>query len=70
MTHLVLFALELLSKALLRQLIFRRNYLKTPFVLVVVQLLSPVWLFLTSWIAAHQAPLSHYLPEFAQTHIH
>ena len=63
---LELFALELLSKALLRQLVFRRHYLRTPFV-VVVQLLSPVWLFLTPWTAAHQAPLSHYLPEFAQT---
>ena len=66
---LELFALELLSKALLRQLIFRRNYLRTPFV-VVVQLLSPVWLFLTPWTAAHQAQRSHYLPEFAQIHIH
>ena len=48
---LELFALELLSKALLGQLIFSRNYLKTPFV-VGVQLLGPVWLFSTPGTAA------------------
>ena len=48
---LELFALELLSKALLRQLIFRRNYLKTPLA-VTVQLLGPVRLFSTPWAAA------------------
>ena len=30
---------------------------KNHFVVIVVQLLSPVWLFVTPWIAAHQAPL-------------
>ena len=38
--------------------------------IIVVQLLSCVWFFaILAWIAARQAPL-HYLPEFAQTHIH
>ena len=37
----------------------------------VVQLLSHVRLFETSWTAARQASLSFsYLPEFAQTHVH
>ena len=36
---------------------------------VVVQLLSCVQLFETTWTAAHQAFL-HYLPEFAQTYVH
>ena len=36
-----------------------------------VQSLSPVWLFATPWIAAHQASLSHHqLPEFTLTHVH
>ena len=30
---------------------------KNHFVVIVVQLLSPVWLFVTPWTAAHQAPL-------------
>ena len=37
----------------------------------VFQSLSPVQLFVTLWTAAFQASLSfHYLPEFAQTHVH
>ena len=37
----------------------------------VVQLLSHVWLFATSWTAARQAfPVLHCVPEFAQTHVH
>ena len=38
----------------------------------VVLLLSPVWLFVTLWTAAHTPsfPVLHYLPEFAQTHVH
>ena len=31
---------------------------------------SVVRLFATTWTAAHQAPLLHCLPEFAQTHAH
>ena len=39
--------------------------------IVVVQSLSHVWLFETSWTAAHQAYLSFkHLLEFAQTHVH
>ena len=37
---------------------------------VVVHSLSCVWLFATPWTAAHQAPLSFYLSEFVQVHIH
>ena len=38
---------------------------------VVVQSLSHVWLFVTPWIVACQAPLSStYLPEFVQIHVH
>ena len=33
---------------------------------VVVQSLSHIWLFVAPWTAAHL----HYLPEFAQTHVH
>ena len=37
----------------------------------VVQSLSHVGLFATPWTAAYQASLSfHYLPKFAQTHVH
>ena len=36
--------------------------------LVVVQMLSHVWIFMTPWTAACQAPILHCLPEFAQTH--
>ena len=37
----------------------------------VVQSLSHVWLFATSWTAARQAfPVLHCVPEFAQTHVH
>ena len=35
-----------------------------------VQLLSCVQLVATPWIPPHQASLLHYLPEFAQTHVH
>ena len=35
-----------------------------------VQLLSPVWLFVTPWTAAHQASIHHQLLELAQTHVH
>ena len=34
---------------------------------VVVQLLSRVWLFVTPWTVF---PVFHYLPEFAQVHVH
>ena len=38
---------------------------------VIVQSLSHALLFVTPWTAAHQAsPVLHYLPEFAQTHVH
>ena len=36
----------------------RKGKIVTPLVLVVVQSLSPVWLFVTPWTAAHQAALS------------
>ena len=26
--------------------------------------------FVTPWTVVHQAPVFHYLPEFAQTHVH
>ena len=43
----------------------------TYFIVVVVQLLSCVWLFMTAWTAAHQASLVvHYFLEFAQTQVH
>ena len=36
-----------------------------------VQSLSHVWLFVTPWIAAHQASLVHHqLPEFTHIHVH
>ena len=35
-----------------------------------VQSLSHVQLFVTPWIAAHQASVHHQLPEFTQTHVH
>ena len=37
---------------------------------VVVQLISHVWLFATTWTAAHQASLSFTISQFAQTHVH
>ena len=39
---------------------------------IVVQSLRNITLFMTPWTAAHQASFSvlHYLPEFAQTHVH
>ena len=39
---------------------------------IVVQSLRNITLFMTPWTAAHQAsfPVLHYLPEFAQTHVH
>ena len=41
------------------------------FIVVAVQLLSHVRLFVTPWTAARQSfPVLHYLPEFAQTHVH
>ena len=45
-------------------------YLEICFRVVVVQSLSYVLLLATLQTAAHLASLSHYLPEFAQTHIH
>ena len=36
------------------------------YVVVVVQSLSHIWLVVAPWTAAHL----HYLPEFAQTHVH
>ena len=39
-------------------------------VVVVVQSLSHVRLFVTPWTAACQDSVFHYLPEFAQTHVH
>ena len=36
----------------------------------VVQLLSCVWLFVTPWTAACLVSVLHYLPEFAQIHVH
>ena len=38
--------------------------------LFTVQSLSCVWLFATLWISAPGFPVLHYLPEFAQTHVH
>ena len=39
--------------------------------IVVVQLLSPVWPFVTPWTAASPSfPVLHYLPEFPQSHVH
>ena len=44
---------------------------KTPYTFSSIQLLSHVQLFVTLWIAAHQASLVlHSLLEFAQTHVH
>ena len=38
---------------------------------VAAQWVSCIWLFVTPWIAARQGlPVLHYLPEFAQTHVH
>ena len=40
-------------------------------VVIVVQLLSHVQLFVTPWTAAMQGfPVLHYLPEFAEIHVH
>ena len=39
-------------------------------IIVVVQSLSLVGLFVTPWTAAPDFPVLHYLPEFAQTHVH
>ena len=36
----------------------------------VVQLLSCAPFFATPWTPAHQALVLHYLPEFAQIHVH
>ena len=40
--------------------------------IIVVQLLTPVWFFVSPWTVAHQALLSStvYLPGFAQIHVH
>ena len=35
-----------------------------------VQSLSHIWLFVTPWIAAHQASVHHQLAEFTETHVH
>ena len=40
------------------------------FLIAVVQSLSHTQLCATPWTAAHQAPLSFTIPEFAQTHVH
>ena len=48
-------------------LFFRRQNLN--WTKVVVQLLSPVSIFITPWTAARKASLS-YFPEFAQTHVY
>ena len=37
---------------------------------VVFQLLSHDQPFVTQWTAVHEAPVLHYLTEFAQTHVH
>ena len=37
--------------------------------LIIVLLLSHIWLFVTSWTVPG-FPVLHYLPEFAQTHVH
>ena len=38
---------------------------------LVVLLLSSIWLLVNSWISAWPGfPVLHYLPEFAQTHVH
>ena len=37
--------------------------------IISVQSLNHVQLFATPWITACQVSLSHYLPEFAQTHV-
>ena len=39
-------------------------------VIIILQLLSCVWVFMTPWTAACQAPLSFTLPELAQIHVH
>ena len=41
-----------------------------PFALFVVQLLSRVQLFVTPYCSTPDFSLLHYLPEFAQTHVH
>ena len=38
--------------------------------IVVVHLLSHVWLFETPWTGSHKASVLHYLPVFAQIHVH
>ena len=46
-------------------------FLFSSMLLSLVQSLSHVWVFATSWTSACQATLSHYqLPKLAQTHIH
>ena len=42
--------------------------LKSRYKFLVVRLLSCVWLFVTPWTP--DFPVLHYLPEFAQTHVH
>ena len=51
------------------QLMFLKSKAKPQYFVVVVQLLSHVWLFVTPWTAARQVVLYH-LPEFAKTHVH
>ena len=41
-----------------------------PGAFIVVQSLSLFRPFVTPWAAAHQAPLSHHLLEFAEIHVH
>ena len=38
--------------------------------MIVVQLLSPVQFFVTSWTAACQSPVPYCLLEIAQIHVH
>ena len=40
------------------------------FAVVAVPSLSPVWLFVTPWTAAHQSSLSFIISQFAQIHVH
>ena len=49
----------------------RTRVVKDEMVFSSVQLLSPVWLFETPWIAAHHClPVYHQHPKFTQTHVH
>ena len=43
---------------------------KMQYIHVVVQSLSHVWLFATSWTSMPDFPVLHYLPEFVQTRVH